>query len=57
VVVEFRVNRSDGETPELIAKREFKTFDDAYNTLVVVCNGDKDEMNKYYIEKIWRIKL
>lgn len=57
MVVGYKVIKSGGETPDSIAHLEFNTFDDAYNKLFFVCKGDQEEMNKYYIEKLWKIKL
>lgn len=57
MVVGYKVVKSGGETPDSIARLEFNTFDDAYNKLFFVCKGDQEEMNKYYIEKLWKIEL
>lgn len=57
MVVGYKLIKSGGETPDEIAYLEFKTLSDAYNKLFFVCKGDPDEMNKYYIEKLWKIKL
>ena len=56
-MVGYKVVKSGGETPDSIANLEFNTFDDAYNKLFFVCKGEQNEMNKYYIEKLWKIEL
>ena len=57
MVVGYKVIKSEGETPDSIAHLEFKSLSDAYNKLFFVCKGNQEEMNKYYIEKLWKIEL
>ena len=56
-MVGYKLVRSGGENPDSIAHLEFNTLNDAYNKLFFVCKGDPEEMNKYYIEKLWKIEL